>query len=391
VTRVSPSPLGEGRGGGGETVSPGARRGDALDFIKTFPCTGCGARLCFAPGTRTLQCEFCGTSNTFAETDARIEELDFDVFLKALEGEQEAVEAEVVRCAKCGAEQKLSGNLFASQCSFCASPIVSKSYASRQVKPKSIVPFQVDRARAQDAFRKWVRGLWLAPGALKKHAQSDAALTGMYLPFWTYDCRTATDYRGERGEHCYTTESYTTRNASGQSVTQTRPVQQTRWEPASGRVDHFHDDVIVLASQSLPHSLRGATLAWNLKGLVPYQPEFVSGFRAEAYQIGLRDGFPVAKETIDANIHTLVRRDIGGDAQRVHQVSTRYSDVKFKHVLLPVWMSAYRFNDKTYRFLVNGQTGEVAGESPLSWQKVTFLVIGIVILLLLGLIFGNIK
>jgi hypothetical protein len=147
----------------------------------------------------------------------------------------------------------------------------------------------------------------------------------------------------------------------------------------------------VLASQSLPRSLRGATLAWNLKGLVPYQPEFVSGFRAEAYQVGLRDGFPVAKETIDANIHSLVRRDIGGDTQRVHQVSTRYSDVKFKHVLLPVWMSAYRFNNKTYRFLVNGQTGEVAGESPLSWQKVTWLVIGIVILLVLGLIFGNIR
>jgi hypothetical protein len=117
----------------------------------------------------------------------------------------------------------------------------------------------------------------------------------------------------------------------------------------------------------------------------------VSGFRAEAYQVGLREGFPVAKETIDANIYSLVRRDIGGDTQRVHQVSTRYSDVKFKHVLLPVWMSAYRFNNKTYRFLVNGQTGEVAGESPLSWQKVTFLVIAILILLVLGLVFGNLR
>jgi DNA-directed RNA polymerase subunit RPC12/RpoP len=387
VTGVSPSPSGARK----DSQGVGEGRGGGQSFIKTFPCAGCGAKLSFAPGTRSLQCEFCGTSNTFAENDARIEELDFDVYLKALEGKQETLEAEVVKCAKCGAEQKLSDNLFASQCTFCAQPIVSKSYASRQVKPKSIVPFQVDRTRAQEAFRKWVRGLWLAPGALKKYAQSDAAITGMYLPFWTYDCRTASDYSGERGEHYYTTESYTTRNSSGQSVAQTRQVQHTRWEPASGHVEHFHDDVLVLASQSLPHSLRGATLAWNLKGLVPYQAEFVSGFRAEAYQVGLREGFPVAKETIDANIHSLIRRDIGGDAQRVHQVSTRYGDVKFKHVLLPVWMSAYRFNNKTYRFLVNGQTGEVAGESPLSWQKVTFLAIGIVILLLLGLIFGNIR
>jgi DNA-directed RNA polymerase subunit RPC12/RpoP len=387
VTQSGPSA--PDRASSGDAVSASAGAGEP--FIRTFPCAGCGAKLSFAPGTRSLQCEFCGASNAFAQNDERIEELDFDTRLKALEGRQETVEAELVRCAKCGAEQKLSDNLFASQCSFCASPIVSKSYASRQVKPQAVVPFEVDRARAQEAFRKWVRGLWLAPGALKKYAQSDAALTGMYLPFWTYDCRTSSDYRGERGEHYYTTETQTTRNASGQPVTEAKRVQRTRWEPAAGHVEHFHDDVLVPASLSLPHSLRGATLAWNLKGLVPYQPEFMSGFRAEAYQLGLREGFPVAKETLDANVYTLVCRDIGGDAQRVHDVSTRYGDVTFKHVLLPVWISAYRFNDKTYRFLVNGQTGEVAGESPLSWQKVTFLVAGILILLLLGLVFGNIR
>lgn len=358
-------------------------------FIRTFPCAGCGAKLSFAPGTRSLQCEFCGTANTFAEDDARIEELDFDVYLKALEGRQEVVAAELVKCARCGAEQNLPDHHFAAQCSFCAAPIVSKSYASRMVKPRSIIPFQVDKARAQDAFRKWVGGLWLAPGALKKYAQSDAALTGMYLPFWTYDCHTSSDYRGERGEHYYTTETYATRDSSGKSVTQTRQVQHTRWQPAAGHVERFHDDVLVLASQSLPHSLRGATLEWNLKGLVPYQPEFVSGFRAEAYQVGLREGFPTAKETIDANVHSLVRQDIGGDVQRVHDVATRYDDVKFKHVLLPVWISAYRFKNKTYRFIVNGQTGEVAGESPLSWQKVTWLVVGVIILFLIALVMSG--
>ena len=362
-------------------ATPGS---DPKAFIRTFPCAGCGAKLTFAPGTRILKCEFCGTSNDIAEDDGRVEELDFDTYLKALEGRQETAEAEVVKCAKCGAEQQLPDHHFAAHCAFCAAPIVSKSYASRRIKPKSIVPFQVDRASAQEAFRKWVRGLWLAPGALKKYAQSDAAITGTYLPFWTYDCRTASDYRGERGEHYYTDETYTTRNASGQSVTQTRRVQHTRWEPAAGHVERFHDDVLVLASQSLPHSLRGATLQWNLKALVPYQPEFVSGYRAEAYQVGLHEGFPAAREIIDANIHTLVCRDIGGDVQRVHHIATRYDDVKFKHVLLPVWMSAYRFNNKTYRFLVNGQTGEVAGESPLSWQKVTWIVVIVVVLVILA-------
>ena len=247
------------------------------------------------------------------------------------------------------------------------------------MKPRAVIPFQVTRERAQEAFRKWVRGLWLAPGELKRMAQSDAAMTGTYLPFWTYDCRTASDYEGERGEDYWATETYTDRDGSGKSVTRTRQVKRTNWHPASGHVQCFHDDVLVMASESLPHSLRGATLEWDLKALVPYQPEYVSNYRGEAYRIGLKEGYPIAKHTIDAQVHDRIRADIGGDQQRVHHVATRYDEVRFKHVLLPVWLSAYRFGDKTYRFLVNGQSGDVAGESPVSWQKVTLIAIGVAI------------
>jgi hypothetical protein len=257
------------------------------------------------------------------------------------------------------------------------------------VKPKALVPFTIDRRHAQDEFRKWVRGLWLAPGELKRYAESDAGVTGTYVPFWTYDCRTSTDYTGERGEDYYTNETRQVRNAQGETVTQTERVRHTNWTPASGHVDCFHDDVLVLASNTLPREMRGATSTWDLKKLVPYQPEFVSGYRAEAYQVSLAEGYPLAKEQIDSRIYALVRKDIGGDQQRVGQLSTRYSEISFKHVLLPVWVSAYRFRNKTYRFLVNGQTGEVAGESPLSWQKVTWLVVGIVILVVVALVLSS--
>jgi LSD1 subclass zinc finger protein len=358
-------------------------------FVKTFPCAGCGAKLSFAPGTRNLKCEYCGTENAIAQDDSRIEELDFQTYLKALEGKMEAQEVEQVKCDKCGAEQSMVGNLFAGHCTFCGAAIVSKSYASRRIKPKSIVPFQVNRARAAESFRRWVRGLWLAPGDLKKYAQSDAGLTGVYLPYWTYDCQTASDYSGERGDDYYTTETYTTQDSSGRSATQTRRVKHTRWTPASGHVDRFHDDVLVMASKTLPANISDSVMRFNLKGLVPYQPEFVSGFQAEAYQVSLKDGFPIAKDFIDEAIRELIRRDIGGDQQRIHAVSTRYSDVKFKHVLLPVWVSAYRYRDKVYRFLINGQTGEVSGESPKSWWKIAFLVAGILVVLFVILVAGG--
>ncbi|MDH5264699.1 MAG: hypothetical protein OEX21_08125, partial [Betaproteobacteria bacterium] len=193
----------------------------------------------------------------------------------------------------------------------------------------------------------------------------------------------------ERGDDYYTTETYTTQDSSGRSVTQARRVKHTRWTPASGHVDRFHDDVLVMASKTLPADISDSVMRFNLKGLVPYQPEFVSGFQAEAYQVSLKDGFPIAKEYIDEAIRALIRRDIGGDQQRIHAVSTRYADVKFKHVLLPVWVSAYRYRDKVYRFLINGQTGEVSGESPKSWWKIAFLVAGILVVLFVILVAGG--
>ena len=359
------------------------------DFVRTFPCTHCGAKLSFAPGTRELKCEFCGAENQIAGNDARIEELDFDTYLRALEGKQETIEEEHVKCDKCGAEQNLPAQLFASRCTFCGASIVSKSYANRRVKPKSMVPFQVARAAAQDRFRGWIRKQWLAPNDLRRYAQSDSGLTGVYLPFWTYDCQTSSDYTGERGDDYYVDQSYTTTNSKGETVVNTTRRKETRWTPASGHVDKFHDDVLVMASTTLPANIVGATERWNLDALVPYQPEFVSGFQAEAYRIGLKDAFPIAKQQIDAAIERLVRRDIGGDQQRIHSVSTRYSAVTFKHVLLPVWISAYRYRDKVYRFLINGQTGEVSGESPKSAWKVALLVGAILLGLLLLLYFGG--
>ena len=333
-------------------------------FIKTFPCVSCGARLSFAPGTSALRCEYCGAGNDIPADDARVEELDLEEWLKALEGRAEAVEAEQVKCAKCGAEEVLDGVQVAAKCSFCGTALVSRSYAGRHVKPRSLIPFQVDGRGAHERFRNWLRWRWLAPMDLKRYARTDESLRGVYLPFWTYDCETVSEYAGQRG---------------------TRRDKSTSWQPVSGRIAHFHDDVVVPASQSLPDSITGALARWDTRALVPYKPEYLSGFHAEAYRLGLADSFPVARRMIDEKIRSLIRRDIGGDDQRIDTVDTRYGRFSFKHVLMPAWVSAYRYRDKVYRFVVNAQTGETSGESPLSWWKVA----GLVVLFLIFLYYTN--
>jgi hypothetical protein len=160
-------------------------------------------------------------------------------------------------------------------------------------------------------------------------------------------------------------------------VQKTRTVTKTRWTPVSGEVRHFFDDVAVCASTSLPGYYTGTLTPKELKGVEPFKPEYLSGFISERYTVGPKEGFDQAKQIMDAEIRNLCTRNIGGDHQRLHSVNTKHVGVTFKHLLLPVWLASYRYQDKSYRVLVNGQTGKVTGDRPYSWIKISITVLAI--------------
>ena len=150
------------------------------------------------------------------------------------------------------------------------------------------------------------------------------------------------------------------------------------------------DDVLVLASQSLPRRFTDALEPWDLSALEPYQPSYLAGFRAEGYQIDLRNAFDLARQKMDAVIRRDIKFDIGGDRQRVEDVATRLSDMTFKHVLVPVWIAAYKFRGRSFRFVVNGQTGQVTGERPWSAWKIAFAVIaGLIVAAIAGYLYAQ--
>ena len=120
---------------------------------------------------------------------------------------------------------------------------------------------------------------------------------------------------------------------------------------------------------------------WDLKNLIPFDKSYLSGFVSEKYQVDLEEGFEIAKSATNQEIRSLVRRNIGGDRQRIISLNTNYKDISFKHLLLPVYVSAFRYKNKLYRFLVNGRTGEVQGERPYSWIKISLtILIGLILL-----------
>jgi hypothetical protein len=244
----------------------------------------------------------------------------------------------------------------------------------RQIKPQALVPFALEEPQARASMVQWLGRLWFAPNGLVDYARKGRALAGLYVPYWTFDADTQSRYRGQRGTYYYTTRTVSV-NVNGRHETRQEQVRHTAWSAVSGRVARAFDDVLVLASQSLPRRYTDALAPWDLGALVPYNPDFLAGFTAEGYTVGLADGQVIAREVMDQVIREDARNDIGGDEQRVEQVETDYAAETFKHVLLPVWMAAYKYRGKTYRFVVNGQTGRVQGERPWSAWKITFAVI----------------
>jgi predicted RNA-binding Zn-ribbon protein involved in translation (DUF1610 family) len=339
-------------------------------------CKSCGAILKFAPGTNSLKCDYCGHENEIisAQNVEAVVELDFHSFLNNESGAAHTQQLSTVKCTSCSAESTLKPNVTSDECAFCGTALVLKNAAiTTLIKPKSVLPFKVDKKQANESFMKWLGSLWFAPGDLKKYASADK-LNGMYIPYWTYDTKTHTDYSGERGVDRQETEYYTVEE-NGRSVQKSRTVTVTDWYHASGDVRNDFDDVLVNASNSLPRDYVDALEPWDLESLVPFNENYLAGFRSESYQIGLKDGFEVAKDKVQGTIDASIRQDIGGDHQRIHSKNTDYNSITFKHTLLPLWISSYKYKTKSFRFLINARTGETKGDRPYSAGKITAAIL----------------
>ncbi len=339
-----------------------------------FPCDQCGSDLHYLPNSFALKCPHCGAEQpvegaVLVKPIPPLAEKDFRRAVRQPEKLAETQESRVLQCPNCGAQVEMADAEHAAECPFCATPVVTDTGTHRHIKPHGVLPYKLSEDEARDALNRWMQGLWFAPGALKEYARKGRRMRGIYVPYWTYDADTKTEYSGQRGDARYETRTQSVM-VDGKRQTRTTKVRHVDWHNVRGRVSRFFDDVLVLASRSLPKRYTDALEPWDLERIQPYNPQFLAGFSAEAYQISLEDGYDEARAIMNRIIERDVHRDIGGDEQRISNLDTRVSELTFKHVLLPVWMAAYKFRGKTYRFVVNGSTGSVRGERPYSWIKI---------------------
>lgn len=351
------------------------------ETLKEIECSNCGAELTYEPGTEHLKCKYCGTTNLIPEEHevTLVEETPLVEYLQnKLNQPEEKMEVFTVVCQNCHAQTTFEPNISSDFCPFCDTPLIVENSSTHKIdKPSYLLPFYLSEKKARNSYKMWLSKLFWAPNDLKKYAESDH-FQGLYLPYYTFDCHTSTDYRGERGDNYHDRQTVMV-NQNGRMVPQTRTVTKTRWRSASGRVKNFFDDVLVVGSRNVDVEKLQKINTWDLQQLTNYNEKYLSGFKTEIFEVQLEEGYERAKQKMQTQINYTIRRDIGGDHQRIHSANTQYTGATFKEILLPIWMSSYRYRGKIYQIMVNARTGRVSGTSPVSkWKVAIAVILGII-------------
>ena len=351
---------------------------------RKFPCPSCGApEMAWDAGAQALKCPYCGHVHQIAAQEGTqgIVEHDLQAGLTMATQRGFGATTRTVSCKTCGATVAFGGQSISTRCDFCGSPHVLEQESNRNlIRPESMLPFSIDKARAQSMFSEWIGGLWFRPGDLK-HKASVGEINGVYIPYWTFDAWVASSWTAQAGTDYQEQEAYWGKDANGNNVQMMRTVTKTHWRPAWGSRQDHHDDVLVCAGRGLPESLVQSLRGFELGQLRPYDPGFLSGWRAEEYAVDLNEGWGQAVKRIESVQQSRCHADVRADRVQNLNVVNQFGSEKFKHILLPIWIASYRYNDKTFRFLINGQNGQVQGEAPYSWFKIIAFVMFIVLVI----------
>lgn len=350
--------------------------------ITQFQCPNCGSsHVAYSAEAKKLQCTYCKhTWDLPTERDKIVERKLGDGFSLEELPKGLGLETKLIHCKHCGSETAVPKEQVNVSCPFCSSTSVSEeAMDTRVIQPAGILPFTFPKKDALAAFQEWIGQGWFHPNDLSATARMDK-IQGVYLPFWTYDAFTESSWTAEAGYYYYETETYTDQNGQ----TQTRQIQKVRWVPTGGYYEKFFDDVLVVASQGVTQGDIESIYPFKLADVVNFDSQYLLGWECEVYQKDVKDGFATADKIMDGFIYQECAKRIPGDTYRNLFVSTRKSNLTFKHILLPIWIAAYLYGGKTFQFIVNGTTGKIHGQKPYSAWKIAFAVLIALVLIALG-------
>lgn len=295
------------------------------------------------------------------------------------------------RCENCGAEVRCEIDSRTTACPFCAAPYVvayDPATSGRQ-EPEFVLGFEVTPERAEAIYREWLgRGGIFRPSDLHRNALADG-LRGIYLPFWSFSLRADSRWRARIGEHWYRTETYTERDAKGNLVTRTRRVQETEWWPLDGGHHSYYSFYLVSGSKGLPQEVSEWIRPFRLLALKRYSPRYLAGWLSEEYSIARDAAYDRTEKEFRRREAEAIAAFLPGDTHSGLEVETTFSRVNSDLILLPIYLRSYRYKGKLYRTLINGQTGMIEGEKPISMGRIGLFILLLALIVLVIILIAS--
>ncbi len=341
-------------------------------------CPNCGGVMDYDAATKGLKCPYCDYEEEILLEDDSLTTAEENMLDLSMDSKNcdWGVEKKTIICEACGAESIYDSVQISAVCPYCGSNHVTEANTQDTIAPGGVVPFSITDKESSDLFKKWIKRKWFCPKLAKESAKPDK-FNGIYLPYWTFDATTSSHYSARYGiEH-------TTGTGENRRTV-------TRWYSTSGVYKENFDDELVLASDNYDTKILSKIEPFDTAKNKPYKPEYIAGYVAQRYSTGLKDAWERAKKSISnkirSGIDSQIRTKHHADDVSNILMQTSYNDLTYKYLLLPIWTSSFKYQDKVYHFMVNGQTGKVAGKTPISPIRVALAVVAGIICL--GIIYA---
>lgn len=338
---------------------------------KIYYCQNCGGVMVFDAKSQKLKCPNCDTEIDIENDKSKIIEHDFSR-REARKIPLSEKKSSTMQCKGCSAVVEIDPDCTATECPYCGSKYVLADKQVQDIMPDGVIPFKIDKGSVKEIFSKWISKRWLAPSKLKNMYERDK-IQGIYIPYWTFDADVDCPYTAEGGKE----RKEKVKKSDGTYEEKT----VVDWYDTSGRIKNFFDDVLVSATKNMKNSLlKGIEPRESKKDLVSYSPKYLSGYISECYTVPIEDAHRDAVSYMENKLREMVRSDVRKryDDVRNVRISPIYSDETYKHILMPVYSTAFSYNNKTYNVVINGQTGAIKGQYPKSPLKIGIIIAAIV-------------
>ena len=355
---------------------------------RTYPCEACGGELHFDIPTQMLKCQHCGNTHELVEVQGEVRERDLREALRLVrDGRAQHTatflsdEKEIV-CQNCGGHTTFTGSLTADRCPYCATPIQRDDVhaAPERLPVDAVLPFSVAEPQARELIDEWINGRWFAPSEFKTYSTT-GSFQSVYMAYFTYDADTVTQYTGQRG---------ITRTRTVGSGDNRRTETYTTWHHVRGVVGNEFDDVPILANTGFEKKRIDKLEPWPTETAKPYSAEYAAGHLARTYDHDVEECLGEATRIMEDQIRHTIRRDIGGDQQRISSMNIDWRDMTYKHMLLPLWLLTVVYDQRPFQVYINGVTGEVHGARPYSKVKIALAVAAaLVLVVVLAVVFSG--